>query len=216
MNDHLSMNTSEQGERSRVIDRLLRHRHELFSDIGKGNGLDSMFLSSLVIAVIGIAAFGLAIAAGPEEYVFMHFLRSAAKMLIIFFAAMTICFPTLYVFSSIAGSTLTMKQVLVVLAVHLALTGLLLVGAVSIIVFFSLVTEGSFMFLAGLNIVIGLLASVLAFIFTVQGMSGILRDHGKSETAGVVTILVLWFVVYAAVFIQLISEFKPYFDVTRW
>ena len=129
---------------------------------------------------------------------------------------MAICFPTFYVFSSIAGSTLNIKQAATVVMICLALTGLLLIGSVSIVVFFSLVTEGAITFLGGMNVVVGVLAVVLSMIFMLQGVDRILRLNGAKSTGGVITILIIWFVVYVAVLIQLIQELRPFFDVTKW
>lgn len=111
-----------------------------------------------------------------------------------------ICFPSLYIFSSLAGSNASAGRMGVLLGGMLAMAGLLLLGFAPAIWIFAQGTA-SFGFMGFLAIASWLIALIFAFRF----IRAALRETGATQNAP----LIIWFGIFLLVTLQLSTSLRP-------
>ena len=149
------------------------------------------------IAIVSMAVFGLIL--GTFTYgnqLWAAPLKLAGGLL---FAGL-ICFPSLYIFSSLAGSTVSAAKLGVFCAGMLALAGLLLLGFAPALWIFSQGTA-SFGFMGFLALASWLIALVFAFRF----LRTALRETGANQNGP----LLIWFTIFLFVTLQLSTSLRP-------
>lgn len=114
-------------------------------------------------------------------------------------SAMILCLPSLYVFSSIGGSPISVPQCFAIVGSTLAMTGLMLLGMVPVTWLFSISTE-NVPFVVLLNTGIWLIAVIFARRFLKLAMPGKTR-----KTWG----LQWWLFVYIIVSLQMATTMRP-------
>jgi hypothetical protein len=111
-----------------------------------------------------------------------------------------ICFPSLYIFSSLAGSGASMLRMAGLLAGMLALSGLLLLGFAPAIWIFAQSTS-SFGFMGFLAVSSWLIALAFAFRF----LKLALRETGATQSLP----LLVWITIFLLVTLQLSTTLRP-------
>lgn len=111
-----------------------------------------------------------------------------------------ICFPSLYIFSSLAGSDASAARMGGLLSGMLAMAGLLLLGFAPALWIFAQGTA-SFGFMGFLALASWLIALVFAFRF----MRTALRETGASQNSP----LLIWFGIFLLVTLQLSTSLRP-------
>ncbi|MEP2774773.1 MAG: hypothetical protein ABJQ29_16455 [Luteolibacter sp.] len=111
-----------------------------------------------------------------------------------------ICFPSFYIFSSLAGSRASASKMAALLGGMLALAGLLLLGFAPALWIFAQGTA-SFGFMGCLAIAAWLVALLFAFRFLRTAMG----QTGASQKAP----LVVWYVIFLLVTLQLSTSLRP-------
>ena len=111
-----------------------------------------------------------------------------------------ICFPSFYIFSSLAGSKASAAKMATLLGGMLALAGLLLLGFAPALWIFAQGTA-SFGFMGFLAIASWLVALLFAFKFLRIAMG----ETGASQKAP----LVVWYVIFLLVTLQLSTSLRP-------
>ncbi len=178
-----------------LFEALLRKPAELARHKASGEGLTLLrfgliALGSIVVFgfVLGTFAYGQQLWAAP--------LKLGAGLL---FAGL-ICFPSLYIFSSLSGSDASAGRMGGLLAGMLALSGLLLLGFAPALWIFAQGTA-SFGFMGLLAITSWLVA--LAFSFRFLKMA--LRETGATQNAP----LMIWISIFLLVTLQLSTSLRP-------
>ncbi len=178
-----------------LFEALLRRPAELARHKAGGEG--STMLRFALIAVVSILVFGFVLgtfAYGKQLW--------AAPMKLgggLLFAGL-ICFPSLYIFSSLAGSNASAARMGGLLAGMLALAGLLLLGFAPALWIFAQGTA-SFGFMGFLAIASWLVA--LGFGYRFLRMA--LRETGATQS----TPLVIWVSIFLLVTLQLSTSLRP-------
>ncbi len=111
-----------------------------------------------------------------------------------------ICFPSLYIFSTLAGSNASAARLGGLLSGMLAMAGLLLLGFAPALWIFAQGTS-SFGFMGALALLSWLAAMIFAFRF----MRVALRVTGATQTAP----LVIWCIIFLLVTLQLSTSLRP-------
>lgn len=178
-----------------LFESLLRRPAELADHptIGRGPTVTRLLglgLASMLVFgfVLGSFAYGHQLWAAPLKLVFG-----------VLFAGL-ICFPSLYIFASLAGSRASLPHLACGLAGMLALAGLLLVGFAPALWIFAQGTN-SFGFFGAL----GLLAWAVALFFGFRFLRTALAASGARQKAP----LTVWCVVFALVSLQLTTSLRP-------
>lgn len=178
-----------------LFEALLRRPAELARH--KASGERSTLLRFGVIAVASILVFGFVL--GTFAYGNQLWAAPLKLGVGLLFAGL-ICFPSLYIFSSLAGSNASAARMGGLLAGMLALSGLLLLGFAPALWIFAQGTA-SFGFMGFLSIASWLVA--LSFSYRFLRMA--LRETGATQSAP----LMIWISIFLLVTLQLSTSLRP-------
>lgn len=178
-----------------LFEALLRRPAELAQHKASGEG--STILRFGIIAVISILVFGFVLGTfAYGQQLWAAPLKMGAGLL---FAGL-ICFPSLYIFSSLAGSDASATRMAGLLAGMLALAGLLLLGFAPALWIFAQGTS-SFGFMGFL----ALISWLVALLFSYRFLRTALRETGATQSAPLFT----WFMIFLLVTLQLSTSLRP-------
>ena len=178
-----------------LFEALLRRPAELARHKASGEG--STLLRFGLIAVGSIVVFGFVLGTfAYGDQLWAAPLKLGAGLL---FAGL-ICFPSLYIFSSLAGSDASAGRMAGLLAGMLALSGLLLLGFAPALWIFAQGTS-SFGFMGFLAIASWLVALAFSFRF----LKTALRETGATQNAP----LMIWVSIFLLVTLQLSTSLRP-------
>lgn len=178
-----------------ILDGLLRSPKELVQRLADpGNGALPRFIG---IAIVSMIVFGVVLGSfAMHEQLWAAPLKITVGLLI----AGLICFPSLYIFSCLAGSRASASQLAATLAGMLALAGLLLLGFAPAVWIFTQATN-AFGFMGTLAVAPWLIA--LAF-----GMRFLHTAIGLTGATGRVPIHV-WSCIFVLVTLQMTTSLRP-------
>jgi len=122
------------------------------------------------------------------------------KAPLIALCAMLLCLPSLYVFTAVLGSPISLRQAFALGSACLAMTGLIVVGLSPVAWLFSVSTE-SLPFVTIMTFIIWLIALPFASRFLHRaGETGLLKHQGG---------LKVWFVILIVVTLQMTTVMRP-------
>ena len=178
-----------------LFDTLLRQPHSLAVHDQLGHTRNLLRLAATAIVsmlifgfVLGTFAYGAQLWAAP--------LKLGAALI---FAGL-ICYPSLYIFSCLAGSCASAERLASLLAGMLALAGLLLLGFAPAIWIFTQGTN-SFGFMGALTII----SWLIALLFGLRFLGTALRAHNATQRGP----LAIWGIIFLLVTLQLTTTLRP-------
>ena len=149
----------------RLVDRLLRGELTRKDDLIAGRipvSAGTLLIMALVLGGIYGVFMGLFGSIRPTNPSFAQLLATIAKVPLLFLLTLLVTFPSLYVFATLAGARLDVRQVLRMLLSVIAVSLAVLASLGPITGFFTLSTD-SYDFMIFLNVL----------LFTVAGIAGI-------------------------------------------
>lgn len=188
---------SVPNETESIVGALLKSPHKVTEAIA---GQQKVVKSSIYLLLAGIvchAVFGLAIGLYGGTAVAM---MAVVKIPLVAVCSLLICFPSLYVFTCVAGSPLTLSQAFMLGCSCLAMTGLILVGLAPVAWLFAVSTE-SISFVVMLTLIIWLVAAM----FTARYVGRMKENQVFQRQAGIK----LWFIILAIVTMQMATYMRP-------
>ncbi|MFC7336708.1 hypothetical protein ACFQY0_05935 [Haloferula chungangensis] len=194
-NDHPLPPLPENPNLRDLFEALLRRPAELAGH--QASGGTRALKSFTLLAIISMLVFGFVL--GTFAYGTQLWAAPLKVGLGLVFAGI-ICFPSLYIFSSLAGCQASATRLAATLAGMLALAGLLLLGCAPAIWIFAQGT-GSFGFMGTLSIGAWLIALVFAFRF----IRTVLEEHGTTQKSP----MRIWCVIFLLVTLQLTTSLRP-------
>lgn len=181
-----------------IVTDLLKNPGRVAGIIATENrGLFKSSLGMLAAALICHAVFGAAIGLLAGWNVA---LLDAAKAPLIALCSLLLCFPSLYVFSCVAGSPLTLLQTLALGCSCQAMVGLLLIGLAPVAWLFA-VSTASLPFIVLLAFAVWL----VAVVFAARYVGKLKAVPLFSNQAGIMT----WFVILVIVSLQMTTCMRP-------
>lgn len=189
-----------------VIELLMRNRYRFYAEVREGTGMGEKLRAMLLFAPLFLALFGAVI--GSDHSV-QQALSSALKLPVLFLATLVICVPTLYFFTTIFESSLSLSQIFVLLLASVTMTAIVLLGFTPVVLFF-LITTSQYQFFKLLTVAIFVIAGVIGVRTLSQGLWLLTAHDGRSAGARG-TILRLWILLYAFVGSQLAWTLRPFF-----
>ncbi len=111
-----------------------------------------------------------------------------------------ICFPSLYIFSALAGSRVSISQLAACLAGALALAGLLLLGFAPAVWIFAESTDS-----LGFMGTLGIGAWIIAGFFALRFLKAVVRTTGGTQKGP----LFIWSIVFLLVTLQMTTSLRP-------
>ncbi|MBN8459559.1 MAG: hypothetical protein J0M04_17150 [Verrucomicrobia bacterium] len=176
-----------------LFESLLRRPHALIPRLGSP-GVSRRFAG---LAAVSLLLFGLVLGCfAKHEQLWAAPVKITAGLLI----AGVICFPSLYIFSTLAGARVTMAQLASALAGALALAGLLLLGFAPAVWIFAESTD-SFGFMGFLAIG----AWLIAMIFALRFLKTVVFATGGNQFGPIV----VWSIVFLLVTLQMTTSLRP-------
>ncbi len=187
-----------------VVDALLKEPGAVYRRVWNGEdaGLfaGSIFLMSLAFSAVYGALMGSFGGATQAVY-------AAIKLPLVLLGSMAICLPSFYVFNSILGSKLSLRQTTLLVLCITGPTATLLMGFAPIAWFFSISTESG-PFMVGLHIVTIGIATTFGVGSLQKARGYLLHLSGNQAEAGL-GLLAVWVVVYLAVLCQMATYLRP-------
>jgi hypothetical protein len=176
-----------------LFESLLRRPHALIPHLAN-SGVARMFAG---IAVVSFLFFGVVLGCFAKHE---QLWAAPVKLTLGVLFAGVICFPSLYIFATLAGARMTVPQLASALAGALALAGLLLLGFAPAVWIFAESTD-SFGFMGFLAIGAWLIALFFALRFL---KSMVLLSDGSQQGP-----MIVWSIVFLLVTLQLTTSLRP-------
>lgn len=178
-----------------IFEGLLRSPANLLPELERsGNRVPGKLA---LIAALSFLVFGFVLGCFAKQE---QLWAAPLKMLGGMTFASLICFPSLYVFSTIAGGRFSPRLLMTCLTGSLALMGLLLLGFAPAVWIF-VESTNSFGFMGFLSLVVWLISQLFALRF----LSVCHRHQGATQTSPIV----LWSLVFIVVTLQLSTSLRP-------
>jgi hypothetical protein len=178
-----------------LFEALLRRPQALVARLADGNhGATGRFLA---MAVVSFLLFGLVLGCfAKHDQLWAAPVKVTAGLL---FSGL-ICFPSLYIFATLAGARVSVPQLAACLAGALALAGLLLLGFAPAVWIFAESTD-SFGFMGTLSIG----AWIIAVVFALRFLKAVMTATGGSQKGP----MVIWSGVFLLVTLQMTTSLRP-------
>jgi hypothetical protein len=193
-----SDSTRDVTQSENVVASLLKSPEQMIEIISQERSVSRVGVSLLTAAAVFHALFGLAAGFfGGWQVAIMDVVKAPLVAL----CSLLLCFPSLYIFASVGGASLSISQTFLLGASCLTMIGLLLVGLSPVIWLFSVSTE-SLSFVSVLAVLIWL----IAILFTVSYI-GKLQSHKLLAKAGGVKV---WLIIFILVTLQMVTCLRPF------
>ena len=178
-----------------LLEALLRSPQALAARLAEpGHGATKIFA---VIALVSFLVFGVILGCfAKHEQLWAAPLKVSAGV----FIAGAICFPSLYIFSTLAGARMSLPQLAASLAGALALAGLLLLGFSPAIWIFAESTDS-----LGFMGFLGIAAWIITVLFAAKFLYGAIRLSGATLLAP----LRVWGAIFMLVSLQMTTSLSP-------
>jgi hypothetical protein len=185
--------------------KIIRDRESFLEELNQGVALKEKSVSLLLANLALFAIYGLIIGAFhsvPQAF------SSAIKLPILYMLTLIICFPALYIFSTLFGGRKSISQYFVLLLSSMAVISVLLLGFAPVTIFF-MITAPDYLFFKLLNVIIFAITGFVGLKFFYQSMQVVADEAEGKETR--INILKAWIILYAFVGSQLGWILRPFF-----
>ena len=172
------------------LDRLLRGEYTRGEELRQGRiavPVRTLIVASLLCGAVYGASMGLYAATAGIERGWQQFLSSATKVPLLFLLTLVVTFPSLYVFSALAGSRLAARDVLRLLVAAIAVNLAVLASFGPVTVFFTVFTT-SYAFISLLNVVFFVLAGLVSLGFLARAARTVFAGDGDGEPPAEATV----------------------------
>lgn len=178
-----------------LFEALLRRPHALVARLADGNhGATGRFV---IMAIVSFLLFGFVLGCFAKHE---QLWAAPAKISVGLLFSGVICFPSLYIFSTLAGARVSISQLAACLAGALALAGLLLLGFAPAVWIFAESTD-SFGFMGSLAVG----AWIIAVVFALRFLKSVIFATGGTQKGP----LMIWSVVFLLVTLQMTTSLRP-------
>lgn len=190
-----------------VLVSLLRDRQGFLEEIRQEVRLQSKISALFVSSSICFAIYGAIIGASHS---WAQALSGAIKLPAFYLLTLIICFPTLFFFNILFGSSSSFQQHFVVLLTSVSVISVLLFSLAPVTLFFIITAPDSYQFFKLLNVLIFGITGIFGIKFLYEGMQLLSQQEevGKKTRT---TILRSWLFLYAFVGMQLGWFLRPFF-----
>ena len=178
-----------------IFEGLLRRPKELVPVLERCGGQVALRLAG--IALISLSAFGFVLGCFARHE---QLWAAPLKIILGMIFASLICYPSLYIFSTLAGSRFSPRLLGVCLTGSMALVGLLLLGFAPAVWIF-VESSSSFGFIGFLTLAVWL----ISLLFGIRFLINCARQQGSTQSGP----LVVWAMVFMLVTLQLSTSLRP-------
>ncbi len=189
---------------------LLKNKAAVFEKLFNNKTWNRYGIEFLIISFFGLAGFGAVMSTTSPSW--WHMLTLSWKMIVLIWGSITLCTPSLYVFSAIRGSTIKLTQLVFLLLGAMATTGIVLLSLAPITWFFIWTTESK-RFIEMMTAAIIGLAILFGLYFLAKGLRSV-HDRQPERLAWqkpATDILLVWLVVLLVVIVQMSQKLSPWY-----
>lgn len=180
-----------------MVAALLKAPAFVAMEIAQERGTLAVGIFFLVTGILFHAIFGFSVGLFSGWHVAVI---AAVKASLIALGSLLLCFPSLYVFSSVGGAPLSLRQTFLLGSSSLAMVGILLIGLAPVAWLFA-VSTGSLGFVVLLTLIIWLVCMGFAVKYVER-----IKLHLPVGRAGGIS---LWFVILILVSFQMTTCLRP-------
>lgn len=178
-----------------LFEALLRRPHALVVRLAEpGHGATAKFAG---MAVVSILLFGLVLGCFAKHE---QLWAAPVKITLGLVFSGLICFPSLYIFATLAGARVSVSQLAACLAGALALAGLLLLGFAPAIWIFAESTDS-----LGFMGALGIGSWLIAVVFALRFLKAVILMTGGTQKGP----LFIWSIVFLLVTLQMTTSLRP-------
>ncbi len=178
-----------------LVEGLLRNPQALVARLGTAS--HGALLRFAMMALVSCALFGIVIGCfAKNEQLWAAPVKITAGLIF----SGVICFPSLYIFATLAGAQVAVSQLAACLAGALALAGLLLLGFAPAVWIFSESTDS-----LGFMGTLGIGAWLIAAIFALRFLKSVIFTSGGTQKGP----LAIWSFVFLLVTLQMTTSLRP-------
>ena len=178
-----------------LFEALLRRPHALVVRLAEpGHGATAKFAG---MAVVSILLFGLVLGCFAKHE---QLWAAPVKITLGLVFSGLICFPSLYIFATLAGARVSVSQLAACLAGALALAGLLLLGFAPAIWIFAESTDS-----LGFMGALGIGSWLIAVVFALRFLKAVIWMTGGTQRGP----LFIWSIVFLLVTLQMTTSLRP-------
>ncbi len=184
-------------EHDNIVTTLLKAPQQISTEIAQHKTLIRSSLTLLATAIVCHAIFGFAVGLfGGVQVAIMD----VVKLPLVALCSLLLCIPSLYVFSCVAGTPLSLSQAVMLGSSCLAMVGLILVGLAPVAWLFAVSTQSS-LFVA----MLALILLFIAILFAARYVGKLKANPLFQQQAGIR----LWFIIITIVALQMATCMRP-------
>jgi len=184
-----------------VLDALLKSPGEVLFEIRQSAGKPvSRYLVLMTVAGMVVFGFINGTFSGGEQLIW-----ASLKFPIGLILTGLICWPSMYLFSAMAGANISIRESFGMLLMLLGLSTAVLVGFAPVVWVFSQSTN-SVSFMGGMNLVFWLVGSCIGF--------RVLRNGVEALSTRKQSVLWIWYVVFLLVSFQMTTTLRPLIGIS--
>lgn len=193
-----------------ILPQLLRHKEKLYERLWSRLAVGTALAEFCSVALVGILFFGAVMA--MQEFTFAHAWGIGWRLAAVLMGSALICLPSLFVFSALRGSTLTLRELVYLLSGNFATMAVVLVAVAPIVWFFTW-TDTPLPILAQLHVGVIALASVFGLLFFKNGMQAAhtQRKATMPDSHPATVILLPWLLLVIIVGVQMSVKLSPWY-----
>jgi len=192
-------------ENKGIFGLLLRDRENLFDQILDRENLGSLAIKLILMSIVFFAIYGIVMGLYNSP---LQALSSAGKVPILFFLALAICYPALFMFNVLLGSKLTFGQSFALILSAFAIISCVLASFAPISVFFMLIGS-SYAFLRLLHVGVFAVAGLAGMKTLNDGLVYACEKYTVYPRQGV-RVFKIWILIFAFVGTQLAWNLRPF------
>lgn len=203
-----------------ALSQLLKNKDHIFDSLKRPHEWNSYAAQFIAVGILGIAAYGAVMATYNPSW--SEVWEFAWKMVATIWGPIAICTPSLYVFSAVRGSTITLPQLVYLLLGAVATSGIVLLAFAPITWFFTW-TMDEIEMIRMMNVFLVALAIGFGLVFMQQGFISLEKEkNSEDETSAIerfkqlgsaASVLLVWFIVLLVVTAQMAHELGPWFNM---
>ncbi len=188
-----------------IFAMLLRDRERLFDAILEGKRPPGLFSKLTLTSIAFFAIYGVVMGLYNSP---LQALSSAVKVPVLFFLALLICYPALFMFNVLLGSKLTFAQSFALILVSYGIIASVLASFAPISVFFMLIGS-SYAFLRLLHVAVFAVAGIAGMKALNDGLLYACEKYTVYPKQGV-RVFKIWILIFAFVGTQLAWNLRPF------
>ncbi len=192
-------------ENNGILALMLRDRESLFDEILDSKVRPGLYVQLIIVSIAFFAIYGIVMGLFNSP---LQAASSAVKVPVLFYLALFICYPALFMFNVLLGSKLSFSQSFALILIAYGISASVLVSFAPISVFFMLIGS-SYAFLRLLHVAIFSVAGIAGMKALNDGLVYACEKYTVYPRQGV-RVFKIWILIFAFVGTQMAWNLRPF------